>query len=146
MTNTLRWADSIRAGQPITAPFADVPVACNDPHDVAAVAAAALTAPDSGEDVVHRISGPRALLPAEQVDVVAATLGIPIAFEPQDDATARAEMESQMPEEYVDAFFELFVEGRVDETTVHPTVERVTGTPPRSFEQWAEAHVEAFRG
>jgi len=54
-------------------------------------------------------------------------------------------MEQAMPKEYVDAFFEFFSEGLLDETTVHPTVKEVTGREPRSFEQWAEAHADAFR-
>jgi hypothetical protein len=54
-------------------------------------------------------------------------------------------MEGQMPKEYVDAFFNFFVDGAIDETTVHPTVEQVTGRPPRSCEDWAETHADAFR-
>jgi hypothetical protein len=54
-------------------------------------------------------------------------------------------MESRMPRAYVDAFFEFFVDGKIDETTVHPTVEQVTGGPPRSFERWVDDHIEAFR-
>jgi hypothetical protein len=50
-----------------------------------------------------------------------------------------------MPAEYVDAFFSLFVEGTVDETTILPTVGQVLGRPPRSFEQWAAAHADAVR-
>jgi hypothetical protein len=36
-------------------------------------------------------------------------------------------------------------EGETDETTVHPTVEDVTGRPPRTFERWAIEHAGAFR-
>jgi hypothetical protein len=71
--------------------------------------------------------------------------GRDLRFEAQTDEEARAEMEGQMPKEYVDAFFSFFVDGTVDETTVHPTVKRVTGREPRSFEEWAEAHADAFR-
>ncbi|HEY2054036.1 MAG TPA: hypothetical protein VGH14_08895 [Solirubrobacterales bacterium] len=49
-----------------------------------------------------------------------------------------------MPTPYVGAFFELFVDGKVDETTVQPTVERLTGRPPRGFRAWAEAHAGSF--
>jgi hypothetical protein len=50
-----------------------------------------------------------------------------------------------MPAEYVDAFFSFFADGKLDESEVRDTVERVTGRRPRSFEQWASAHAEAFR-
>ena len=32
-----------------------------------------------------------------------------------------------------------------DESEIRDTVERVTGRRPRSFEQWANAHGDAFR-
>jgi len=38
-----------------------------------------------------------------------------------------------------------FADGKLDESAVLPTVEDVTGRPPRSFEQWARAHADAFR-
>lgn len=143
MSNSLKWADAIGAGRPVVVPFADVAIACNDPADVAAVAVAALTGEVAPREV-HRITGPEALLPGRQVEILAEVLGREIAFEPQDDAAARAQMESEMPLPYVDAFFELFVEGKVDETTVRPTVEQVTGRPPGTFRAWAEAHADAF--
>ena len=49
-----------------------------------------------------------------------------------------------MPSEYVDAFFQFFVEGTIDETTVHPTVHQLLGRPPGTFEHWALAHADAF--
>ncbi len=143
MSNALRWAEAVRAGEPVVAPFAGVPIALNDPRDVAAAAAAALTTGDLDGRALH-LSGPEALLPAEQVAVLADVLGREIGFRAQPDDEARAEMEGQMPKAYVDAFFEFFVDGTADETTVRPTVEETIGSPPRSFRQWAEAHRDAF--
>jgi hypothetical protein len=54
-------------------------------------------------------------------------------------------MSSRMPAAYVDAFFEFFVAGIIDETSVLPTVEQVTGRPPRTFRTWAEENLDAFR-
>jgi hypothetical protein len=53
-------------------------------------------------------------------------------------------MSASMPAEYVDAFFSFFVDGTLDESEVLPTVEEITGRPPRTFEQWARAHAGAF--
>jgi uncharacterized protein YbjT (DUF2867 family) len=139
MTNTLQWADAIRAGEPVSAPFADIAVALNDPQDVAAVAAVALT----GERHVPgpcRITGPEALTPGERVRILGEVLGREIAFEPQDDESARA---ATPP--YGEAFYELFRGGKADETTVLPTVREITGREPRSFREWAEANAAAFR-
>ena len=53
-------------------------------------------------------------------------------------------MLAQMPEEYVNAFFGFYSEGKLDEATVFPTVEQVTGRPPRTFADWAAANAARF--
>ena len=126
------------------APFAGVRVATIDPHDVAAVSAAALTSADH-EGRAYRLSGPESLLPEDRVAVLARVLGRELRFEPQSDADARAEMSESMPPQYVDAFFSFFADGTLDESQVLPTVREVTGREPRTFEQWAAAHADAFR-
>jgi uncharacterized protein YbjT (DUF2867 family) len=143
MTNALRWLPQLRAGDTIRLPFANVPIATIDPADVAAVAAVALTT-DRHEGRSYRLSGPEALLPAEQVAILAAVLGRDLRFEAQSDEEAHAEMSASMPAEYVDAFFSFFVDGNLDESTVLRTLDEVLGRPPRRFEDWARAHVDAF--
>jgi uncharacterized protein YbjT (DUF2867 family) len=144
MSNALRWLPQLEEGNVIRGPFGDVAISTIDPDDLGAVAARALTT-DEHEGQTYRLSGPEALRPAEQVAILAKFAGRDLRFEAQTTAEARTEMEGQMPKEYVDAFFNFFVDGAVDETSVHPTVEQVTGREPRSFEQWAEAHADAFR-
>jgi uncharacterized protein YbjT (DUF2867 family) len=144
MSNTLRWLPQLENGNVVHGPFGDIAISTIHPDDLGAVAARALTTADH-EGKTHRLSGPEALRPAEQVAILAKYSGRDLSFEDQSDEVARAEMESQMPQEYVDAFFQFFREGLIDETTVHPTVEQVTGREPRSFEEWAEEHAEAFR-
>jgi uncharacterized protein YbjT (DUF2867 family) len=144
MTNTLSWAKPIRAGEPVVAPFANIPISTNDPRDVAAVAAVSLTS-GAYDGVAHRITGPEPLLPSEQVAILGELLGRELPFRAQDDAEARADMSSRMPAEYVDAFFEFYVDGAIDETSVRPTIEEVTGRPPRTYRDWAEENLQAFR-
>jgi uncharacterized protein YbjT (DUF2867 family) len=144
MSNTFQWLPQLRSGDVVRAPFAEVRVATIDPVDVAAVSAQALTS-KGHEGRSYRLSGPESLLPADRVAVLAEVLGRDLRFEGQSDAEARAEMSEAMPEEYVDAFFSFFVDGKLDESQVLPTVEEVTGRPPRSFEQWARAHAGALR-
>ena len=119
-------------------------VATIDPHDVAAVAAEALTS-GGHEGRSYRLSGPESLLPADRVAVLAKVLGRDLRFEGQSDADARAQMSATMPDEYVDAFFSFFADGKLDESKVLPTVQEVTGRQPRTFEQWARAHAGVFR-
>ena len=135
-----RRSDRARA---IREPFAEVPIATNDPRDIAAVAAVALLA-DEPESRAYRITGPEALPAAERVAILSEVLGRDVPFEPLSNDDARTELSANMPPEYVDAFFEFFVDGSVDETTVLPTVAEVTGRPPRTFRQWAHEHAGAF--
>jgi uncharacterized protein YbjT (DUF2867 family) len=144
MSNTVQWAPQLESGDVVRAPFPDVRVATIDPFDVAAVSARALTS-KGHEGRSYRLSGPESLLPADRVAVLAEVLGRDLRFEGQSDAEARAEMSESMPAEYVDAFFSFFADGALDESQVLPTVEEITGRPPRSFEQWARTHADAFR-
>jgi uncharacterized protein YbjT (DUF2867 family) len=144
MSNALRWLPQLEDGDLIRAPFGDVPISTIHPDDLGAVAARALTSADH-EGETYRLSGPEALRPAEQVAILAKFSGRNLRFEAQSNHEARAEMEDAMPKEYVDAFFEFFADGTVDETTVHPTVKQVSGRDPRTFEEWTEANAEAFR-
>jgi uncharacterized protein YbjT (DUF2867 family) len=144
MSNTYRWLPQLRAGDVIRLPFASVPIAMIHPDDLGAVAAAALTS-DAHQGRAYRLSGPQALRPAEQVAILAAATGRKLRFDAQSNAEARAEMQQSMPTEYVDALFQFFADGAIDETTVHPTVRQVTEREPLSFEEWTRANADAFR-
>jgi uncharacterized protein YbjT (DUF2867 family) len=143
MSNALRWVEQLRAGDVVTVPFATVPNAVIDPYDIARVAAAALKS-DEHAGEAYRLSGPQSLLPADQLQVLGDVLGRGLTLEGQSNEDARTEMEASMPVEYVDAFFSFNVEGTLDESNVLPTVEEVTGVPPRTFREWARLHAAAF--
>ncbi len=145
MANALRWLPQLaNGGDLVKAPFADVPVAMIHNDDLGAVAAAALTSTDH-EGRTYRLSGPEALRPAEQVEIVSEAIGRLLRFQALSNDEARKEMEGQMPREYVDAFFGFFVDGIVDETTVQPTVKAVLGREPKSFREWALENADRFR-
>lgn len=144
MSNALGWRDQLRAGDVVRDSFGDIPIATNDPADVAAVAAVALTTADH-EGEALRVTGPEAITLDERVAILGDVLGRDLRFDGFTNEEAHEDMSASMPEPYVDAFFEFFVDGIVDETTVLPTVEEVTGRPPGTFRAWAEAHADAFR-
>jgi uncharacterized protein YbjT (DUF2867 family) len=143
MSNTLQWAPQLQAGDVVRAPWPDVPIAMIDPHDIAAVAAVALTSADRvGRH--YTLSGPEPLRPADRVRILGEVLGRDLTFEAQPDDEARAELSTSMPADYVDAFFRFYSAGTLDESRVQPDVSDVTGKPPRSFRQWAQANASAF--
>jgi uncharacterized protein YbjT (DUF2867 family) len=143
MSNTFQWLPQLKAGDVVRAPFGNVRAAVTDPADIAAVAALALAGPGH-EGRIYALSGPQALAPADRVSILGEALGRALRFEAQSDEEARAEMTAAMPAEYVDAFFNFYADGALDESEVLPTVHALTGRPPRSFAQWAAAHAGSF--
>lgn len=144
MTNAFQWLPQLRNGDLVRAPFGPARAAVTDPADIAAVAARALTAPGHAGRV-YEVSGPEALTAGDRVAILGQVLGRPLRFEAQGDEEARAEMSATTPAKYVDAFFDFYVGGALDESRVLPTVREVTGQEPRAFAQWAQAHAGAFR-
>lgn len=146
-SNALRWLPQLNEGNVIREAFAGVPVAYIDPLDIAAVAALALTgtADDQHTVTVHRLTGPEAITSADRVRTLSQVLGRELTLVPLSDAEAREEMSRGMPPQYVEAFFSFFADGTYDDSRVDPTVQRLLGRPPRTFAQWAEAHVDDFR-
>ncbi|MFE9555422.1 NAD(P)H-binding protein [Streptomyces sp. NPDC006703] len=144
MSNSLEWAEQLRQGDVVRAPFADVRAAVVDPYDIAACAAVALIGADH-EGRIHTLSGPESLLPADRARILGEVLGRELRFEGVPDDEAYKEMSARMPVPYVDAFFSFYVDGTLDESGVLDTVREVTGREPRTFRQWAEAHADAFR-
>ena len=144
MTNAFQWLPQLRAGDLVRAPFGRVRAAVTDPADIAAVAARALTAPGH-EERVYEVSGPESLTAGDRVAILGQVLGRDLRFEAQTDEEARAEMSATTPAKYMDAFFDFYVAGALDESKVLPTVLEVTGRAPRTFAQWAAAHASAFR-
>jgi uncharacterized protein YbjT (DUF2867 family) len=143
MSNALQWLPQLQAGDMVRAPWPDVPIAVIDPHDIAAVAAVALTSPGHAGRA-YTLSGPEPLRPADRVAILGEVLGRPLTFEAQPDDEARAEMSKAMPAEYVAAFFRFYSGGTLDESRVRPDVRDVTGRPPRTFHDWSQAHAAAF--
>ncbi|RFS83265.1 NAD-dependent epimerase/dehydratase family protein [Actinomadura spongiicola] len=144
MSNALRWLPQLKSGDQVRVPFPDLPTATIDPYDLGAVAARALLSDEYHGEILWP-TGPVAILPAEQVAVLGEVLGRDLRFVGLTNEEARADMLADMPAEYVDAFFDFYVNGSLDESIVRPTVREVTGREPRTFEQWARAHADDFR-
>jgi uncharacterized protein YbjT (DUF2867 family) len=143
MSNTLQWVPQLAQGDVVRAPFADARIAMIDPYDIGAVAAAALLG-DAYAGRVLPLSGPEPLLPADRVRILGEVLDRPLRLDPMSDDEARADFSASMPQKYVDAFFDFYVDGTLDESVVYPTVQEVCSRPPRSFREWARAHATAF--
>lgn len=143
-SNTLWWRESIRAQGTVAAPFGDVRVPTVDPADVAAVAAAALR---SGRHEGHAyvLTGPAPISPRQQTQAIEDALGRPLHFQEQTPDDARARMLQFMPPAIVDATLMVLGRPSAAEVRVSPDVEQVLNRPARSFADWAQRNVDAFR-
>jgi len=130
-SNLLRWRDQLAAGDAVRAPFADVPVAMVDPADIAAVAVVALTEPGHA-GLVHRLSGPEALTPPQQVGLLGEALGRELSFEavPDDEGGA--------------AGIDIFRHHPDLESEVQDTVPSLLGRPAGSLRDWLDRNRAAF--
>ncbi|WP_280382614.1 NAD(P)H-binding protein [Nocardia wallacei] len=143
-SNALRWLPQLRGGDVIRAPFPTVRTAALDPRDLGTVAATVLQANSHHGEILWP-TGPQPLTPAEQVAILAEATGRDLTCVGLTDAEARAQMLETTPVEYVDAFFDFYADGAIDESIVRPTVQQLLGRMPRTFRQWAEVHADAFR-
>jgi uncharacterized protein YbjT (DUF2867 family) len=146
MSNTLGWAEGIRHERRVRALFADQRVAWIDPYDIGAVATRVLTE-DGHEGKEYLLSGPEALSPREQAAILAAALGTAIEVIDLSPAEVRESLIAQgMPPERADAVLATRGSGASQlGSTVFPTVEQLTGRPPRTYAAWVNAHLAAFR-
>jgi uncharacterized protein YbjT (DUF2867 family) len=143
MSNALEWAEQIRAGDVVRATFPNVPIAAIDPFDIAGVAFAALASSDH-EGRTYALSGPKAILPAERLSILAEVLGRDLRIESLTEQEAEAELRKANPEDFVQAFMRFFAKGEFDDSHVLPTVKEITGEEPRTFAQWAAHHSHEF--
>jgi uncharacterized protein YbjT (DUF2867 family) len=91
-------------------------------------------------------TGPEALTRAETVRTIADVIGRDIRFVELTEEQGREQLrESGYPDEVIEAVIEYGANPPEAAYTVLPTVEEVTGTPARTFRQWAADHADDFR-
>src|SRR5205807_794597 len=79
-TNTLHWADAIRAHGVVRAPYPQAHTDAIHEDDIAGVAALALTQ-DGHTGAAYRLSGPESLTQERQAQHIAEAIGRPLRFE-----------------------------------------------------------------
>lgn len=135
--DALQWAfdvpSQLERGDVVRGPYADAAGSPIHPADLAAVAVAALT-DDQHAGTIYRLTGPRSLTNAEQIELIGRAQGRTLRYEELSPAAAREAMSPHAPAELLMATWELH---RGTPAPVTDTVEQVTGRPPRSAERWA---------
>ena len=128
-----------------TAPAATLDSPSSDPRDIAAVAIAALTEPGH-EGKADEVTGPQALTNAEQLAILAETIGQPLRFvDLPADAARQAMLGWGMRAEIVDGLLEFGTDRSAGGEQVSDAVQTLTGRPARTFASSAADNVSAFR-
>ncbi|NDL58283.1 NAD(P)H-binding protein [Phytoactinopolyspora mesophila] len=143
-TNTLGWADEVRAGV-VRWPYGGARRSLVHEADLAAVAVLALL-DDQHVGQAYALTGPELVSQADQVHIIGEAVGRTVRWE----ELSREEAHEQLLAEWGDPGF---VQGALDAWAamvdspepVTTTVERVTGKPARTFRQWAADHADDFR-
>ncbi|MBN0044669.1 NAD(P)H-binding protein [Streptomyces actuosus] len=143
-SNAYAWVESVRARRTAAAPFADIGLPTIDPDDIAEVAATALRE-DGHAGRMYELTGPALSTPRQRAEAIADALGEPVRFIEQTRDEAHAQMLRFMPEPVVETTLSILGEPTPAEQRISPDVERLLGCEPRTFADWAQRHIAAFR-
>lgn len=145
-TNMLWYAQSIRTEGVVRAPYPDAVCPVTHEADLAAVVALALTS-DGHAGAKYTVTGPAAISQAEQVAAIGRAIGRGIRFEVVTEERWRQTAGSALRPGIVGDLLREWSDtahGPGTALPALPTVERLTGEPARTFEQWALDHVDDF--
>ncbi|MBC6446273.1 NmrA family NAD(P)-binding protein [Actinokineospora xionganensis] len=144
-SNTLGWAEEVRSTGVVRAPFATLARPLIHEADMAAVAIQALTT-DTLIGARPVITGRELVTQERQVALISEAIGRPVRFVEVTLEEAVEQMKTAgYPAELVEAVLPAQAEMLVNPEPVNDEVERITGSPARSFRQWAVDHTADFR-
>lgn len=146
MSGVLDWAESIRREGVVRIPFVNRRSAMIHDADIGAVAATVLAqGGHAGETLT--LTGPAVLTPIDMVQTISNVIGRDLQLIELSEAQAREQWrQAGFPEDVIE--FYVWVHGNTPPLgyTVVPTVEQVTGRPPRTLTQWVAENAAAFGG
>jgi len=147
MQNLLWSAATIKARGELYSSLGSTPASHVDARDIAAVITSALTDPtDRHAGQIHLVTGPAALSFDEAADTFSRILQRPVRYQPLSDEQLKAGLRAAGQSEWqANALVELNTYARQGHASaVTDTVERITGRPARTLEQWLQDHTAAF--
>lgn len=143
-TNTLGWwGPQLKAGDVVRWPYGEAAWASIHEADIAAVAVRALTG-DGHAGKKYVLTGGESLTQREQLRTIGESIGRTLRFEEVSAEAAREQMKAYLPEFVVDRLLPMWANAVGRPALVTHTVEEATGSPARSFWQWALDHANEF--
>ncbi|MFJ8658401.1 NAD(P)H-binding protein [Streptomyces sp. NPDC093795] len=144
-SNTLGWAEEVRTTGAVRAPMARLARPLIHEADIAAVAVQALTT-DALLGARPLLTGPELVTQERQVALIGEAIGRPVRFEEIGLDEAAEQMKAAgWPAELVEAVLPAQAKMLDNPEPVNDEVERITGTPARTFREWAADHAADFR-
>ncbi|MFF2011658.1 SDR family NAD(P)-dependent oxidoreductase [Streptomyces sp. NPDC058195] len=143
-SNAYQWAESVRAHGSVDLPYPGSHSSPIDSRDIAEAALAVLTEPRL-RGVAYHLTGPASLTATEQVGLLAAAAGRPIAVNAVTPEDWKKAVSAFLPEAFADALLAYTAATDGIPAEVTDDIERLTGHPARTFAAWAEEHAAAFR-
>jgi uncharacterized protein YbjT (DUF2867 family) len=138
------WAPQIRVGDIVRWPHLAAPTAPIDERDIAAVAVRALCE-DGHETAEYVLTGPQSLSQFEQISTIGRVIGRSLRIEEISPDEARRGWAPIMPRSVANMLLDAWAAAIGQPAYVTSTVAEITGTPARTFLQWATDHAAKFR-
>ena len=137
------WAPQIRAGDVVRWPYLAAPTAPIDERDIAAVAVWALCE-DGHAGAEYVLTGPQSLSQLEQVSAIGRVIGRSLCIEEISPDEARRELLTIGPLPVVNMLLQAWAAAIGQPAHVTSTVAEITGTPPKTFLDWATDNATEF--
>jgi uncharacterized protein YbjT (DUF2867 family) len=139
------WGPRIRAGADVVRwPYAEAPTAPIDERDVAAAAVRVLRE-EGHEGKEYVLTGPESLSQSDQVAIIGRAIGRRVRLEGISPEDARRELAGLFPPPVMAMLFDAWAAALGQPAYVTSTVAEVTGSPARTFSEWAADRAAAFR-
>ena len=125
-------------------PYLDVPTAPIDERDIAAAAVRALC--ENGHaGAEYVLTGPQSLTHRDQISTIGKAIGRSLRIEEITPDEARRELLTVMPAlPAINMLLDAWAAANGQPALVTSTLQEITGTPSRTFLQWALDHASEF--
>jgi uncharacterized protein YbjT (DUF2867 family) len=144
-SNTLLWAQQIRAGGVVRWSFGAAARSLIDERDIASVAVRALTG-EAHRGAKYVLTGPGLVTQVDQVQTIADVINRSLRWEEIPRERLRSDLVTTFGDpSFADAALDAWARFVTEPELVTRTVEEVSGTPARTFRDWATDHADDFR-
>ena len=139
------WGAQIRDGDLVRWPYLDAPTAPTDERDLAAAAVRVLCE-EGHAGAEYVLTGPQSLTQAEQVLTIGRAIGRSLRVEEMTPEQARTELLPVLGSSgLIGTLLSAWAAAVGQPAFVSATFAELTGTPPRTFLQWATDNAATFR-